>query len=143
MNNKLYNAIKNLNLTNEQRNTLVDVLSELGGGIKEKVFKLEFNDTIIKINGVNINYTNEDGVNVVDENTFNFIKDSMKNATDFELIVSSGENTQIFKSGVLYLYTNTSTFDVSGLFTIMEGGDISCIFTLSAYGDRYEFNAAF
>ena len=91
--NKLYNALKTLNLTLEQRNELVKVLSEIGGGGGNdgNVFEIAFHinddiqeiivcDRIIKYGSINI-----DGSYVIyksfEEDDINYIKNCIKTAT--------------------------------------------------------------
>lgn len=91
--NKLHNALKTLNLTLEQRNELVKVLGELGGGGGNdgNVFDITFHindyieeiivcDRIIKYGSIN-----NDGSYVIyqsfEEDDINYIKNCIKTAT--------------------------------------------------------------
>ena len=90
--NKLHNALKTLNLTLEQRNELVKVLSELGGGGNDgNVFEITFHinddireiiicDRIIKYGSIN-----NDGSYTIyqsfEEDDINYIKNCIKTAT--------------------------------------------------------------
>lgn len=148
--NKLHNALKTLNLTLEQRNELVKVLGELGGGgnNNDKVFKLEASaetdDMIIKINGTNINYTNGDegsygNVCYIDENTFNFIKDVMIDSTIFEVVSAYGTS----RMKALVLYKEMADEFECGLYIHFDYvTEISRFFTLSKVGSRCFFSIA-
>lgn len=86
---RIYNAIKNLNLTNEQRNELVEVLQDLGGSsgkilnVSMGIVETDTSKMFLEINNVKIIQDNTMGVST----TFSFTKDDLFKMFDVNNVV--------------------------------------------------------